>query len=133
MAAGLEAGEQALQQLHLATLLDKLLCARVDWGGVQRSRDEVRVVAVLAHLHQHVGQARDGCALLPLLHLCHHLLQHKTRDPSGLIAIKKERDMNLSGSQMQPILVVQMTCSLLKYVAKALNTLLPLDTIPHIA
>ena len=61
MAPGLQGCEQAVQQLQLAALLNQDLGRREGWRVVKLAGDEVGVVAVIAHLHQHVVQAPQGC------------------------------------------------------------------------
>ncbi len=51
-----QALQHALQQLHLATLGTDLLRGGVGDAAVKGPLDEVGVVAVLAHLHEHVVQ-----------------------------------------------------------------------------
>lgn len=56
VAAIVQALEHTLQQLHLATLGPNLLRGRVSDAAIEGPLDEVRVVAVLAHLHEDVVQ-----------------------------------------------------------------------------
>ena len=66
VAALVQASQHALQQLHLATLGPDVLRGRVGDAAVKGPLDKVRVVAVLAHLHEDVvqlGHAHMGAAL----------------------------------------------------------------------
>ena len=74
MALGLEGREEAVKQLQLAALLQEHLCGREGGGVVKLAGDEVGVVAVVAHLHQHVVQAPQW-GLPALLRLPDGLLQ----------------------------------------------------------
>ena len=78
----LQALQHALQQLHFATLGPDLLRGRVGDAAIKGALDEVRVVAVLAHLHQDVVQLGDADVGSPpgLGHGCHRLLHHHHRD-----------------------------------------------------
>ena len=83
VAPSLEVLQHALQQLHLAALLAHLLGRGKGEAPVVGPADEVWVVAVLTHLHEHVvelGHA-DVAASLRLGHGRHCLLQptHKLR------------------------------------------------------
>jgi len=71
-----QAVQHALQQLHLATLGTDLLRGGVGDAAVKGPLDEVGVVAVLAHLHEHVVQLghADVGAPLGLGHCSHGLL-----------------------------------------------------------
>ena len=61
-------GHKSLKQCQLATLLPQLLGARVHNGAVHAPRDQVRVVAVLAHLHEDIVQPADDVGpVQPLL------------------------------------------------------------------
>jgi len=72
-----QALQHALQQLHLATLGTDLLRGWVGDAAVKGPLDQVRVVAVLAHLHEDVVQLghADVSAALGLGHCRHGLLQ----------------------------------------------------------
>ena len=50
---------------------------------VERAGDEVGVVAVLAHLHEHVVEGGHRGAAAPLAHLVHLLLQGRTDDQAA--------------------------------------------------
>lgn len=76
-----QALQHALQQLHLATLGTDLLGGWVGDAAVKGPFDEVGMVAVLAHLHEHVVQLghADVGAALGLGHGSHGLL-HTTNN-----------------------------------------------------
>ncbi len=79
VAALVQAVQHALQQLHLATLGTDLLRGGVGDAAVKGPLDEVRVVAVLAHLHEHVVQLGHADVGTPLgLGHCSHGLLHNT-------------------------------------------------------
>ena len=73
----LELVQQPIEKLQLARLLQQLLGGRVHHIVGEGRGDEVRVVAVLSHLHDHVVQLGLGYlpAAFSLLLLCQHLLQ----------------------------------------------------------
>ena len=59
------------QQLHLAALGHELVGRRVEERPVGGGRDEVRMVAVLPHLHEHVVQRADAALLSVLVRFSH--------------------------------------------------------------
>ena len=65
VAGRLELPEQAVHQAHLAALLDQVGRRREVDGAVKGRGDEVRVVAVFAHLHEHVVERGDRRPGLP--------------------------------------------------------------------
>ncbi len=54
-----QVGDEAVQQRQLAALFPQHLWAGIGDRPIQPTRDQVRVIAVLAHLHQHVVQTAD--------------------------------------------------------------------------
>lgn len=59
MAILVQLGHEAFQQRQLAALFPQFLWAGVHDGAIHASSDQVRVVAVLAHLHEDVVEAAD--------------------------------------------------------------------------
>ena len=72
--------QHAFQQLHLAALAAHLLSSGEGGAAIIAPADEVRVVAILAHLHEHVVELgyTHVTAALRLGHSCHCLLYMHT-------------------------------------------------------
>ena len=100
MALRLELLEQPVEKLQLAGLLQQLLRGGVHHIVGEGRGDEVRVVAVLSHLHYHVVQLGFGDlpATFSLLLLCQDLLQG-TED-SQLKGKLNPRSRNRQGEQL---------------------------------
>jgi hypothetical protein len=65
VASGVQAAQQAVEDLHLATLLHKDVCRREHGALLPLRGDEIGVVAVLSQLHQEVVQTPDVHVCMP--------------------------------------------------------------------